>query len=625
MSYLNVPRLHFTGRFQADPSTVNNNDDNWNPATQLSDNPEDPGWVYWNPNGTHNWIITDCTVRGAATAAAGPFDSPLIDSVIGAHVRSTSTYPAKLVDLDPDDQCVSQIWGLQLEVAILDPTDATKTVASVAASLPPTAFGDLWNRAMNAKKTGMPTMCAAFQGVLQDVTWVNAAASPLLAALKAVSPDALSIRFNVDSYQSDANQSNFTFGRVVGTIGPAAANEAPRSTPRRLAPVSFTAGPPAPSIFSTYGPAGAAWDAARNVLILDLGNCVPTNATPPAGQPSVPDAGWPIDARTLHVTIPGPSVSPRPRPPVKSGLGALLGLGAPSVIGSIDFTLATYLTYAGVVEVPVSTPLVSFLASQPLTLTDATNPSTPIVAAREDLLGRYVDVDVPFFRFDPGDTGQVTLWATRFGQPWVGASLDVGLVPVVGAPPPGGANGPGPSQNGGPWPNVWPTNALSLSSSTITTGTSGTGVLTLTASDPGTPRTYPAPAAAPGPDGQVYWITGSWANWGMIFLFPGMGVTDPPGGAPINVLVFSKYTAPSNPTWDSDVGPILQTYARMFPYMMGIIDLGDYDTVKQNAQAIQHVLNLPRTDPHHMPVVRDLSQDKLAMINTWFKQGMVQS
>ncbi len=36
MSYLDVPRLHFTGKFQADPSTVNNNDANFDPTARLS-------------------------------------------------------------------------------------------------------------------------------------------------------------------------------------------------------------------------------------------------------------------------------------------------------------------------------------------------------------------------------------------------------------------------------------------------------------------------------------------------------------------------------------------------------------------------------------------------------------
>jgi len=291
------------------------------------------------------------------------------------------------------------------------------------------------------------------------------------------------------------------------------------------------------------------------------------------------------------------------------------------VVGSpFEFKLHTYLTYAGIVEIPVSPSIVSLLENQPLTLTDITNSQAPVIAVQEDALGRYVDVDVPFFRLNPGDSVEVTLWATLFGQPWSGASLPVALQPVAPA-----ANGnpfglPAPTV---PWNNNDPQNALCLGdpqdgsclqATTLTTGPDGTAILQLTANDPGTPRTYPD--GAPGPDGQVYWITGPWAAWGQIFLYP---------TSPINVLIFSSYPMPAQPTWDDNVGPILGTYARMHPYMKGIIDLSDYPTVVDNAAAIQHVLNLSINDPHYMPVVRDLSPDKLAMINQWFTNGMPQS
>lgn len=623
MSYLNIPRLHFTGKFQADPSTVNNNDDNWDPNTQLSNDQNAPGWVYWNPTGTHNWKLLDCTVRGAANDQ-GMFTAPSNDPIIGASVLSSGQYPAKIVDLDPDNQGVSQIWGLEVQVSIADPADATKVLASVTGTMSTfidgqpiaaAAFGDLWNRATNAPQPGMPTMCAAFQGVLTNVAWVNAAASPLLAALQGVSPNTLSIRFNVDSFQPDSTQPNFTFGRVAGTIGPVLAGDAPRSTPRRLAPVTFST--PGPSIISDYGPAGAAWDAQRSVLILDLGNCIPTDGTPPASGPSVPDAGWPIPAVTLQLTIPGPSTSPNAALiGLKSGSKIQATAGAPSTVGSsFMFSLEIYQTYAGVVEIPVSPSLINLLQSQPLTLSNITNGQAPVIAVQEDALGRYVDVDVPFFRLNPSDSIPVpipvTLWATLFGQPWNGASLPVQLQPAAPAANGNPMNFPVPPVT---WNNSDPQDALHLSTNTLTTGPDGTAILELTAFDPGTPRTYPD--GQPGPDGQVYWITGPWTSWGQIFLFP---------GAPINILIFSSYPMPALPNWDDHVGPILSNYARMYPYMKGIIDLGDYPTVVENAGAIKHVLNLPMSDPHYMPIVRDLSPDKLAMITQWFANGMPQS
>lgn len=672
MSYLNVPRLHFYGNFQADPSTVNNNDNNWDDNLQLSSNqtpnvpplpptapPNNPPGantsVYWNPDGTHNWKLKDCTVTGYANDN-GPQTAG--DPIIGAPVLSSGKYPAKIVDLDPDNQCVSQIWGLQIQILI------PGTQTSMTATMPPSAFSDLWARTGGAP--GMSGLSASWQATLTDVVFNNVTSTnaPLLYALQQAATAAgntLSIRFNVDSFQADNNQSNFTFGRVAGTIGPVLATDAPRSTARRLAP-SFTA-PSIPTIGSSYGPVGAVWDGTRSKLILDLGNCVPcayVSPAPPA--PSVPNAGWSFNAMNFQVTIPGSSVSP---PSSRYGVKARgpLGCGAPQNVGTqIAFTTAAYRNFAGVVEVAVSDPSVAtLLQSQPLTLNDVTS-GTAVSAAVEDSLGRFVDVDAPFARINPVAVPGVNpmginLWATKFGVPWVGAVLDVMSLPAVNNTPMGGTPAQPWSNNAGPWLNASPSNALTLldangnTVTSVTTGSNGVAQLFLSAADPGTPRTYPAgwqgywpasgalpaaPVACPGPDGQVYWVTGSWANWGLTNLFPGSGLVN--GGAgqyvfsgngypyslPINVLVFSSYAAKSasGPTWTDDVGPILSSYARLYPYMKGIIDLGDYNTVKTNAAAIQGVLNLPPTNPHHMPITRDLSSDKLAVINQWFANGM---
>jgi hypothetical protein len=598
MSYLNIPRLHFTGQFQADPSTVNNNDANYDPTAQLSNqgaNPDDPTntSVYWNPHGTHNWKLVDCTVSGAANGK-GQFTAPSQDPIIGAKVYSSGTYPAKLVDLDPDNQGVSQIWGLEIQISIPDPGNGGNVLASVTGVMPPTAFGDLWNRATNAPKPGMPTMCAAFQAVLQEVKWVNATASNLLAWLQKVSPNSLSIRFNVDSYQPDSNQANFTFGRVVGTIGPSLTGEAPRSTPRRLSPVQFWSQRPfipqnlgnTPTIFSPYGPVGAVWDERRSVLILDLGNCVATDGTPPTSGPSVPIDGWPIVASSLRLTM-SSSTSVSSMRLKSGGDEAGAGVGTPT-LGEIRFDTNTYLTYAGIVEFPVSAAQARQLSSSPLTLFDDTA-SIPVIAAQEESQGRYVDVDVPFLRLNPRESRRVSLWATKFGRAWAGAELDVALVPQIGNALPPGSQPTPQANNGGPWPNGYPQNALTLSSNLVITGTDGVGGLVLTAADPGTPRTYPNGQA--GPDGQVYWITGSWAEWGRIFLFPGGGITNPPNGTPINVLIFSSFPSPAQPNWDQHVGPLLANYARMYPYMKGIVDLADYDIVVANADAIEEVVS----------------------------------
>lgn len=612
MSYLNTPRLHFAGRFQADPST--NNDSNFNPLPLGSQppNPLDPAntSVYWNPNGSHHWKLIDCKVTGAADDD-GPFKHPGADPIIGAQVVSSGRYPAKLVDLDPDNQRVSQIWGLQVQIRILDPKDSTKVLASVTGNMPPTAFGDLWNRTTNAPRPGVSTMGAAFQAVLENVAWVNPSTSRLLDALQKVSPKNLSIRFNVDSYQPDATQPNFTSGRVVGTIGPVLPGEAPRSTPRRLAPVYSTQSGNANclTIMSTYGPAGAVWDARRNVIICDLGNSIPTVWSAQTSGPSVPDAGWPTITASCQFSCGGTAIGLAPANSMKTGASSLSTDNGVSPRGIVHFDTQTYLTYAGVVEFAVPEYQVSLVETSPLTLTNLTAGQT---AVQEDPAGRYVDVDPPFLRMNPGETADVRLWATKFGMPWSGVTLPVGLLPIS------------PAGIRGLWNNNDPQNGLTLSSNAVITGTDGTGVLHLKANDPGVPRSYPN--GRPGLDGQIYGISSFapipdqpaqldalWPALGQIFLF---------AGAPINVLVFSSYRMPDNPTWSQHVGPIFSRYARMYHYMNEIIDLADYDTVKRNCDDIQIQLNLSPENPHYMPVSRDLSSGKLAMINRWFELGM---
>ena len=302
---------------------------------------------------------------------------------------------------------MSQIWGLQVQVSIPNPSAPDQVLASVTGTMPATAFCDLWDRTTNLPNTvNNGTMSASFQALLTNVVWTNAAASPLLQALQTASlPGQLSIRFTVDSFQSDANQATFTYGRIVGTIGPALAGEAPRSTPRRLAPAQFWSHPPlipqnlgtSPSIFGTYGAAGAVWDAARSVLILDLGNTVPTRGS--AG--TVPSDGWPIKDATFQLTIPGPSVSPiGTNLRIKSG--AKLGDGAPSVVGTVSVSASTYATFAGVVEVPVSPNLVPFIDCQPLKVMDVTLVDAPALALQEDFVGAVRRCRPPVPATQPG-------------------------------------------------------------------------------------------------------------------------------------------------------------------------------------------------------------------------------
>ena len=242
------------------------------------------------------------------------------------------------------------------------------------------------------------------------------------------------------------------------------------------------------------------------------------------------------------------------------------------------------------VELSVSAEDAALLASLPLALT---NLAAGQMAVREDSQGRYVDVDVPYLRLNPGEAADVTLWATKFGQPWSGAVLPVALQPIV------------PAANGGPWNNNDPQKADFALDDCGHHRYKRHGRASVDRERPGHAAKYADGQL--GPDGQIYGVIcppggpadiPSWPSLGQIFLF---------AGAPISVLVFSRYPIPPRPTWDEHVGPIFGLYVRLYPFMKGIVDLADYDTVNANASDIQAVLNLPQTSPHYMPIVRDLS------------------
>jgi len=230
VSYLHRPRLYFAGRFQADPSTVNNDPTHYNNATfqpnfQLPGAGATNGW--WNPDGTGMFRFYGCKVT------AVDFDGAATDPVVGLAVSDSNDRVAgKIVDLDPQQQLVSQIWGFQVRIVGAD------NQCLVRGDFRPAAFTDLWTRA-TAQGDGDAGSGACWQSVLENVEWGEVSGSPFLSALKAATQGGkLSIKFNVDGYSLLSTDPEFTTGRVVGVIGPYQEGEPANFSPgRHVVPV----------------------------------------------------------------------------------------------------------------------------------------------------------------------------------------------------------------------------------------------------------------------------------------------------------------------------------------------------------------------------------------------------
>lgn len=574
MSYLGALRLHFAGTFQAAPSTVNNDPTHYNNATFQPEfrergTPTSPnGW--WNPGGSADWTFVRCAVTSAwlddgSAAASG-------DAVLGCQVADAGQGPpAKLVDLDSEQQLVSEIWGLQ--VRLVNAAGATL----LGGTFQPAAFMDIWDRCPSAR--GDELAGATYQSVLTGLQWGDLGGSPFLQQLQSAATDGLlSIKFNVDAYDATFGSPTFTQGRIVGTIGPATAAE---PTSFVLGRQFMTTGLSSGNFFAPAGQVNfcvAVLDAARGKLYLDLGNALP-----------VTSSGGP--ARNLGTL----ALSCQPVPGSNGSLGATPGtVDLGSIPAATYADPSWYATTAGVVELPPDRALtaaeLAAIQQAPLDLWLVDGSGNEMPGISEPNKGVYVRADQFVYRLSPGEQAAVTLFATRFGQPYPQARV----IPVLD---PSGLQGPTP-------PVATPSSAISVPSR-LTTDAQGKATLTISTSAPGNPRSYI--------DGQVYGVRPVLEET----------VATPGEQYPFNpwlfvsLLVWDELHPHNPPNWHDDLQPIFQQYRNLYPVMDQFLDLSDPASLWEHRAELQTVFGLPPTNPNAMPVTRDLSPAKRRAILAW--------
>jgi hypothetical protein len=564
MSYLDSLRFNFAGQFQAAPSTVNNDPlhfDNrtFQPSYQLPSSGNQPnGW--WNPTGDAVWRLIGCNITAAWTNHA---PVPASDPIHGYLVAdSDRTVSGKLVDLDPEQQTVSEIWGMQVRICTDDGTNLMRSSYKTA------PFTDIWDRAPGG---GDLIAGAAYQSVLDDIEWGDLSKSPFLQALRAAAASGkLSIKFNVDGYDMTPTSPTFTRGRIVGTIGPYAEGEPNHFVIGRhfVTADLHTGNFFVPSGGINFCPATVDKDAGK--IYLDLGNALPTQTS-----------GGPI-----------------------TDIGALtLGYsGASAPIDAIDYRAqGWYESTAGVVELPAARKLTAdelqAIASNPLVLTLSDSSGKATGGASEPPDGLYARADQFVFRASPGDTAEVHVFATRFGEPYAGAR-------VVSIFDPSQLQ---PQSNLGPAPSVATPESAVEFPARVVADEHGLARLPIRVTNPGNPRTFI--------DGQVYGIRPILEDT----LAYGTGDTYNPWDF-VSLLLFGEFHADEPPTWYGSLEPIFQQYANLYPVMKKFLDMADYDSVCANARLLQLAFGLPMEDPNSMPITRDLSPAKRATILRWLRE-----
>ncbi|HEV2864308.1 MAG TPA: hypothetical protein VGX48_25140 [Pyrinomonadaceae bacterium] len=591
MSYLNALRLHFAGLFQANISTVNNDPAHFYNATfqpnfQEMQGPNmNPPNGWFNPQGDANFRLLGCKVTTAWTPS-GQVQSP--DPVLGCAVADSDTQaPAKLVDLDSEQQLVSEIWGLQVRLVGAD----GKTL--LRGDFEPAGFIDIWSRAPSNTAAGDNAAGAMYQSVLTNLQWGDVLADSFLGALRQAAGDGLlSIKFNVDGINMsmtdpDTGRPNpdFMCGRITGTIGPAAAGEPHHMVMGRqfMANCPPTGGFPAPDGQINF--CACVVDKAAQLIYLDLGNALPT--TVPRGPLA------PLGDLSLGTYTPSQS---------GNSPGTINPLPGATLPQSTYLSDSWYSDTAGVAVLPLSADV----STVPLVITG----TKPGVIINEWASGAFLRADRFVYRMSPGDKNvQIPVYATQWGEPLKGANVSFQpdasqLQPtLVGSGQPYGADGPPVG--------TWPAESLGFDpNATVATDENGLAVLTLNPTDPGMPR-YFGGNLNYGIDGQIYGVrptfmdpqfNGGYINqWNFI-----------------SILLWSEFR-PSDPVTWADLQPIFQQYANLYPVMNRFLDLSSYDDVVKNAGLLQLAFGLDEGNPNLMPVTRDLSPAKRNAILAWLK------
>jgi hypothetical protein len=590
MSYLNALRLHFAGQFQANISTVNNDPGHFDnagfqPGYQQMQGPNmNPPNGWFNPQGDACFRLLGCGVT-TAWMPSGPV-SGANDPVLSFLVAdSDSKVPAKLVDLDPEQQLTSEIWGMTVRI-----TDQSGNTM-MQGEFEPAAFMDIWDRATGGSGLGGDNVAGAtYQSVLKNLVWSDVSASQFLTALKSASNASglLSIKFNLDGINmGDPTAADFLCGRIAGTIGPAAPGE-PRFLLLGRQFMASASSYPAPQFFVPVGGINffpALVDPQAGCIYLDLGNAL-TTATPGGAINNIGD---------LVLSVAEPAATP--------GWPA----GSPVVLGTIPATGTNgyaqtgtwYAQTAGVVVLPLTPDQLALIQAAPLTLSGNAG-----VRIAETPSGAFVRADRFVYRMSPSDKADIPVYATRFGRPMAGSAVTFALDPSQFQPAPNPKQfpfvGTGPTAG-------TPAEAISFAPE-ATTDSTGMATLYVTAGDPGTPRWV---GDSYGLDGQVYGIRPAFAD----------GEIDT---GPVNqwnfisLLLWSGFT-PANPVTWTDVQPIFQQYANLYPVMLRFLNMASYDDVKAHSGLLSLAFGLPVSDPNSMPVTRDLSPAKRQAILDWLQ------
>ncbi len=180
----------------------------------------------FNKNGANTWSFVDCKVTSVAYGIDNIKVDSEDDSLIGLPlVNNPNTAPAKLVDIDVDEQLLSSvIHGMKLGINYdsLNP----KPNSFIGDFKPAVVASDWWDRQAKSEAYFQQTIGTRVVSRIENVTWSKvesllpgSKALELLQEALTEEGTALSIRFTLFNYSKNPSDNWFTYGNVVGSIG----------------------------------------------------------------------------------------------------------------------------------------------------------------------------------------------------------------------------------------------------------------------------------------------------------------------------------------------------------------------------------------------------------------------
>ena len=662
MSYLSFPRMHFAGTFYTDPGSLNNATGNFNKARD-DQTLDYHSMMYKKPKGVAQYWFEACQVVSVVGEDGRQVVEPDIDCLVGARVDTVNYWDAqtdadgnnyiigKIADLDPDMQMRSEIYGWRVFVSI-------PSGGGLNGYLPVPQVRDLSFVRTNAGIDGLQVAVGTWHQKLHVESWKPPETpSPVFAALRAQAPDYLDVKLTVDMYQIQQQYENtignrFNYGRVMATIGPSSKEEPQQIVPgRRLYAIgSFDFLKPGAKLSTTPLTREAGeecatalaqapvpvWNntdcqvvtaGAQTSLVVDMGGCPPL-IVPSAGllnTNGTVEFGYLDDANTFQKFANQGAFGK----PVNEQLSATTTVSADAQ----GLRQAQYLINSGVVQIALSDEEVIAITNHSLAVkaggqlvikeneggyyvnVEAASNRVQFTNAATQQLAQDVKASLTGTQVQPNYTRDITLVAYQYGRPFngivAGGSAGAGQLAITMDPQQVKYRDDNPEE-----PYFQSTEILSVSLGK----SNGVGQYPLTV----TPRQQ----VDIGKTNPRYAMDSVLCHVEMTSSQALIGENQgsaPPVAPALTVLYWQNNLIASSPDWDTNIGPILKKYARLYPGMTDRLDIGDERTVKANLRTLIDRFTLEVTDPAFMPVIRDMSPATIDMIVKWLKRELEQA